>query len=275
METQTRLFDIIFNEDEITWKTMIYKLVKEEGMDPWNIEISSLAQKFLLMLKELKKMDFRVSGKVILAAAILLRIKSKRLVGEDFNNLNRLIAMSEDSDDEFYEELEGEFVEDIDMQSGAINLEGEDYSLTPRTPLPRKRKVSVYDLVDALHQALEVKKRRKNRLSEVADEPELLAPIKKKDISIVIGEIYDEIQKHFFSDKVRRMMFSELVSNEAPREAKVTAFMPLLYLDNQRKIDLFQESHLGDIEIALNKNPPKVNETIEPEAEEQKTDALN
>lgn len=271
METQTRLFDIIFNEDEITWKTMIYKLVKEEGMDPWDIEIGSLAQKFLVMLKELKKMDFRVSGKVILAAAILLRIKSKRLVGEDFNNLNRLIALSEDSDDEFYDELEGEFVDDIDMQSGAINLEGEDYSLTPRTPLPRKRKVSVYDLVDALHQALEVKKRRKNRLSET-EEPEFTAPIKKKDISIVIGEIYGEIQKYFFDDKVRRMMFSELVSHEAPREAKVTAFMPLLYLDNQRKIDLYQDSHLGDIEIILNKNPPKMNE-LKIDEEEPKADA--
>ncbi len=246
MEQQTRLFDIIFNEDEITWKSMIYKLVKEEGMDPWDVDIAELGQKFLDMVSKLKKMDFRISGKVILAAAILLRIKSKKLVNDDFDNLNRLIAMTDE--DEFYEELEDDFMDDSDYQPAEEKKD--EYKLTPRTPLPRKRKVSVYDLVDALQKALEVKKRRTNRLSR-KEESDVRIPEKTKDISIVIKEVYAQIKDFFSGKKEQRIYFSELVPS-GTREDKIYTFMPLLYLDNQQKIELSQEKHLGDIEIRMN-----------------------
>lgn len=250
MEQQTKLFDIIFNEDEITWQSLIYKLVREEGMNPWDINISVLSNRFLDMLKTLKKMDFRVSGKIILAAAILLRIKSSRLVGEDFNNLNRLIAMTEDNEDDFFEELEAEFMEGIDDSPTAA--EGQDYRLDPKTPLPRKRKVSVYDLVDALNKALEVKNRRKNRLSDLDNAPEVRAPGKQKDISEVIGEVYEQIKRFFKEKREKKMLFTQIVPSNSSREEKITSFVPLLYLDSQRKIDLFQEKHLAEIEIMMN-----------------------
>lgn len=251
MEAQTRLFDIIFKEDEITWQSMIHKLVREEGMNPWDINISVLAKRFLEMLEKLKKMDFRISGKVILAAAILLRIKSGRLVGEDFNNLDRLIAMSQD--DEEFEEIEGEFLEDIDQmeRKQEFTKQENNYSLTPRTPLPRKRKVSVYDLVDALHKALEVKKRRTNRLSN-AEETNVELPSNQKDITQVIQEVYESIRDYITQRKEKKVMFSKLVPDSSSKEEKVNTFMPLLYLDNQRKIDMYQEKHLADIHITLN-----------------------
>lgn len=254
MEAQTRLFDIIFKEDEVTWQSMIHKLVKEEGMNPWDINISVLSKRFLEMLKKLKKMDFRISGKVILAAAILLRIKSKRLVGEDFSNLDRLIAMSDEPEEDMFEEIEGEFMDDIeDMErKEEYAKENDNYQLTPRTPLPRKRKVSVYDLVDALHKALEVKKRRTNRLSD-ASKVEVDVPEKQKDITVVIQEVYENIRTYLQKRKAKKVMFSSIIPETASKEEKVGTFMPLLYLDNQRKIDMYQERHLSDIQITLKK----------------------
>lgn len=253
MENQARLFDIIFNEDEISWQSMIHKLVKEEGMNPWDINISLLAKRFLEKLQKLKKMDFRISGKAILAAAILLRIKSKRLVGEDFNNLDRLIAMTdnEPEEEDVLEEIEGEFLEDVEEESSPQEQKKDNYQLTPRTPLPRKRKVSVYDLVDALHKALEVKKRRTNRLAQQA-EPEVDVPEKEKDISQLIQEVYDQLTEYIAKKKAKTLMFSQFVPNESSKEEKVGTFTPLLYLDHERKIDLYQEGHLADIEIKLN-----------------------
>ena len=259
METQTRLMDIIFNEDEISWKNMIYKLVKEEGMDPWDVDIKKLSQRFIDMVRKLKKMDFRISGKVILAAAILLRIKSKRLVGEDFNTLNRLIAMTEDDEDEFYDSLESDFMGGMNEISDEAKDRDDLYKLTPKTPLPRKRKVSVYDLVDALQKALEVKNRRTNRLS-AAEETDVKIPEKQRDISEVIQEVYLQIRSYFLEKKYSKVKFSHLIPKEASKFEKVSTFMPLLYLDNQRRIDLFQEKHLDDIEIILNKN----NNSIKP-----------
>ena len=253
MESQTKLFDIIFNEDEISWQSMIHKLVREEGMNPWDINISLLAKRFLERLQKLKKMDFRISGKAILAAAILLRIKSRRLVGEDFNNLDRLIAMThnEPEEEDIFEEIEGEFLEDIEDDSDIQDQQNDGYKLNPRTPLPRKRKVSVYDLVDALHKALEVKKRRTIRLAS-QEETDIEVPEKQKDITLVIQEVYDQIREYIAKRKAKTLMFSNFVPEDSSKDEKINTFMPLIYLDNQRKIDLYQERHLEDIEIKLN-----------------------
>ena len=149
--SQDVVFNLIFKEDELTWQSIIYELVKKEEMNPWDIDISLLSQRFIEMIKTLKEMDFRISGKIILAAAILLRIKSNRLVGEDLNQLNRLIAMSEATEDDLFDALEDEFSGEITKMSFE---EGDDrFKLIPRTPQPRKRKVSVYDLVEALKKA--------------------------------------------------------------------------------------------------------------------------
>jgi segregation and condensation protein A len=231
---------MLFEEDEITWQSMIYELVRTEQMDPWDIDISVLSVRFLDMVKKLKKLDFRVSGKIILAAAILLRIKSNKLIDEDMNQLNRLIAMTEADDDAMFEELG----EDGYQRS---QIEHDKFTLIPRTPQPRKRKVSVYDLVEALQKALEVKRRR---VVLHDTEPGLIVPEKKKDMSLVIQELYDQIVKYFRKKKLQKIMFTQLLPSEERRD-KVYCFVPLLHLDSLRKIDLVQESHLGPIDIYL------------------------
>ena len=42
-------------------------------MDPWDINVSVLAEKFLVMLNKLKEMDFRVSGKMVFLKMLLLK----------------------------------------------------------------------------------------------------------------------------------------------------------------------------------------------------------
>ena len=37
---QDKIFDIIFDKNEITWQTMLYELVKTEQMDPEKLEES-------------------------------------------------------------------------------------------------------------------------------------------------------------------------------------------------------------------------------------------
>ena len=145
---QDKIFEMLFDKDEITWQTILYDLVREEKMNPWDVDISLLTQKYLKMLKKFKEMDFRLSGKIVLAAAILLKIKSNKLVG-DADKLQEL--MTSTGEEEFYEDLSEEELQEI-----------EEAKLIPRTPQPRKRKVSIYDLVGALQQALEVKKREGN-----------------------------------------------------------------------------------------------------------------
>ena len=241
MENHDQIFEILFERDEVTWQTMLYELVRSEKMDPWDINITLLSQRFLETLKQLKAMDFRVSGKVILAAAILLKIKSNRLLNEDISNLDRLFAQSEEEEG-LLDELN-----EITDRFGSEREALKDVQLIPRTPQPRKRKVSIYDLVSALQRAMEVKKRRVMR-----DIPsvELTIPEKKVDISTVISNVYSKIKLFFYKKGAEKLTFTQLIPSES-KEDKVYTFIPLLHLTNQRKIDLLQNRHFGDIYIHL------------------------
>ncbi|MFH1642126.1 MAG: ScpA family protein [Nanoarchaeota archaeon] len=236
-EGHDRIFDILFTKDEITWQTIIYELINNGEIDPWDVNISSLTQKYIDMIKKLQGQDLRVSGKVLLAAALLLRIKSSRLMGRDLENLDRLFSQNDEEDDTLL------FEED-----SIVRGPEEKYNLIPRTPQPRKRKVSIYDLVGALEKALEVKKRR-----VIASIPptSIEIPKKKVDVGDLIKEVYGKIKNYFYQGTKERLTFSKLIT-ENTKEAKIHTFIPLLYLSNQRKVDLAQYQHFGDIEIILN-----------------------
>ena len=53
--THDKILDIVVEKDEVTWQNMIYKLVKHENMNPWDIDVSRLSERYLQMLKKLKK----------------------------------------------------------------------------------------------------------------------------------------------------------------------------------------------------------------------------
>ncbi|MFC2135641.1 segregation/condensation protein A [Bacteroidota bacterium] len=244
-----RIFNILFQEDELTWQNIIYDLVRTEEMDAWNIDISLIAQKFLGKLKELKDMDFRLSGKIVLASAMLLKMKSSRLLEQDLTNFDSLLSSAEDDAMDVLEELTDEYADGVRAAQDGLP------KIRPKIPQPRKRKVSVFDLVEALEKALEVENRRKEYIEPEAD---VKAPVKSRDISLVIKDVYDKVVSFFTkSDKTKLMMFSQLIPSDS-KEDKVFTFIPLLHLDFQRKIDLMQEHHFGDISIVLNKKKGKV-----------------
>ena len=246
MDHHDKIFNIIFSKaDEITWQSIIYKLVKSEQMDPWDIDVSILAQKYIDMLRSLKEHDFRVSGKVLLGAAILLKIKSNKLVGEDLSELDRLLIGVEEE------------MEEIGFDETAKPQLNEIPTLIPRIPQPRKRKVSIFDLVKALERALEVKKRR---LLHSIPPLNLEAPKKKKDVTEIIREVYGKIKSFFISALKDKLTFSKLLPSDS-KEDKVHTFVPLLHLAQQNKIELVQQTHFGEIEILLKKKEePKVEE---------------
>jgi len=236
---QDQLFDMLVNKDEITWQNLIYDLVKSEQMDPWDIDVGLLVKRYLDTLKKLKEANFLISGKVVLAAAILLYIKSHKLINEDIANLDLILFGKEE------EEFEGSLLDELEEEKEDIDL-----SLIPKVPHVRKRKVSVDDLIKALQKALEVDKRRTlRRIRDQALKVEI--PEKKVDISKLIKEVFDKIKKFLSTKEV--VTFNELVGSNR-KEDKIQTFIPLLHLTQQQEIDLNQEEHFGEIKITLYKN---------------------
>ena len=237
---QEKLFNMLMQEDEITWQTIIYDLIKSGEMNPWDIDISILAQKYLETVKKLKEHNFSLSGKVLLAAAIMLRIKSDKLITEGIAALDYL--MFPPSEDE---------LEEFEDKKQRIQLL-ENPRLTIKTPLARKKRVSVDDLMQALGKALEVNERRLLRRAEEQRIPDnLKIPEKKIDIYKLIKDLYSKIL--FLFKGKEKLTFTELIPSER-REDKIATFIPLLYLDNQTKINLDQKEHFGEIDITLVKN---------------------
>jgi chromatin segregation and condensation protein Rec8/ScpA/Scc1 (kleisin family) len=105
----------------------------------------------------------------------------------------------------------------------------------------------VYDLVEALQKALEVRDRKVLR---EMDAPKVSIPEKRRDISEVMKEIYARIKTMFGAGK--RLTLTTLIPSQN-REDVIQTFIPLLHLSHvsHRKIDLEQKEHFGEIEIKL------------------------
>lgn len=245
--TQQRILDIIVGQDDVSWKGIIFGLIDSHQMDPWDINISLIAAAFIQELRKLQQMDFRIGGKVVLASAILLKMKAERLHDDDLGALDSLIQSVESQDEQL-----------LELGPDGVVRERLPYpKLTPRTPQPRKRKVSVYDLIEALEQALEMEARRPVRVApRVLDTIE--PPSHHIDISKVIQEVYRMIFDHYEvrKESAGTLAFTQLVKGETKRD-HVMAFIPLLHLDNARKIDLEQQAHFGPITVhLLDATPP-------------------
>ncbi|MDI3502166.1 MAG: segregation and condensation protein, partial [Archaeoglobi archaeon] len=112
-------------------------------IDPWNIDIVELTDKFLKKLEEMKKLDLRISGRTLLYAAILLRMKSDTLVlgeEEEEENVEEFIELEED----FYDSAEYPEIKPVVRRF-------------PRRP------VTLQDLIEELKAAERVELRRYER----------------------------------------------------------------------------------------------------------------
>ncbi|MEK6816308.1 MAG: segregation/condensation protein A [Nanoarchaeota archaeon] len=236
---QDRVLDILMKESEITWQNIILELIKSEQMNPWDVDVSILTQKYLETVKRLQETNFFLSGKILLASAMLVKIKSQKLVDEDILNFDSILFHQEDQFDALDDFAE--FKERQKFDAPGLGI---------RTPQSRKRRVSVKDLITALERALEVNKRRILRHNALwnFNKPEI--PEKKIDMAELIAGIYGRI-KSFFS-KQEKVTYSRLLpQGELTKRDKILTLYPLLYLENDSKIDLIQNEHFGEIEVEL------------------------
>lgn len=233
---QDKLFNMLMQKDEITWQTIIYDLVKTGEMDPWDINITLLSRKYLETIKKLQEHNFFLSGKVLLASAILLRLKSDKLLTEYIARL----------DSQLFPQEEMEFEDLGDDKRIVFDA---NPRLTIKTPQERKKKVSVSDLINALEKAMKVNQRRILRRERQAYIPEeLKIPEKKINLNQLIREIYNKITNFF--KKQETLTFAQLVNSEK-KDEKIRTFIPLLHLDSQEKIIIEQEIPFDDIHIKL------------------------
>jgi len=234
---QEQIHDILFSR-EIGWQEIIYDLINTEQLDPWDINITILTDRYLIKIQEIEEADFFISSKVLLAAAFLLRIKSEILLSKYNKSIDDILFERKEKEKQVLERIE---------------LEEEIPLLIPKSPMSRLRKVTLKELMEALNKAIITENRRikkeiinKNALRET----EISLPKRKFSIKDKIKEIYEKLFGYFKENKGKyRISYTDFVG--ISKEERIIAFSPLLHLEHQKKVWLEQEKHFDEFFIWL------------------------
>ncbi len=223
IETKESKIDLERFVSEGTWKDLLIELVKKNKLDPWNVDIVEIVDKYIEAVKELKIMDLRIPANIILAASILLHFKSEAL----------------------YLEIEGEKIEQ-DQESSIERAMPEIPELSFRLRIPPKRKITLNELIQALEEAMKLKEAKEQKKIESIDFP---IKFEKKDIEEELRNVMEKIKRN--ADKKGMTTFSFLSKLFNPDDVLISLFVPLLYLMHRGKVILLQEQFFGEIIIAL------------------------
>lgn len=245
------------------WQVIIYDLINSEQLDPWDINVIVLTRKYFEKLEEMEERDYYISSRVLLAAALLLRIKSEFLLNKHIKSIDEILFGKKDE--------EKKEIEHIEIDEDELPI------LMPKTPLSRQRRITLPELMSALNKAIDTESRRikrevavkrAKRLSEV-DIPQFRKINLKDRIRWFYAKILTALKK---KEKINRVGYSKLVGSE--REEKLACFLPLLHLSYAQKLWLEQQEHLDEIWIYLfqyfDKNRDQFIEDLEEDIEEMK-----
>ena len=215
-------------------------------IDPWNINIIEVTDRFLNELDWRRQLNLRVSGRTLFYAATLLRMKSEQLADADG------WGADDEGDlgpgDDFDEAPEGDF--EYEGRLGPIEqLEREIQRRLDRKNL-RKSPVTLFELIIQLKN-LEKEERRRRKL---ADEDSIL-PDADDIVSIAHDEGYQDTAVTVYQECLKCMVRDEeMTLAELCRKLGwdvPEVYIPLLFLMLEGQCALRQEEFFGDIFIQV------------------------
>jgi len=222
MLSDQQLINLMVSEP--SWEDVIIKIVAEEQMDPWSIDIIKLSNSFLNYLQKMEQLDLRIPARFILIASILLRMKSDVLEEKEEKIL---IPEAEKEADDMLRKLA---------------------ALPPLQPPLKRiplRNVSLDELLSALRKAYEVQERRVERKMRIKRAVEVVLPAPEtEDITERINKLLAQINSALA--EVDNIEFSRLVKRWGRKEI-VESLLPLLHLSQDGKIDLLQTELFKEI----------------------------
>ncbi len=209
---------------------ILLEMARNGEIDPWNIDIIDITDKFLRKIEEREKVDIRVSARTLLYASILLRMKSDILVNAP-------------PPEEEYIDEPPDFGE---MEPDELPL------LEPRLRHAASRPVTLQELIDELQRAVATKDIQAMRQTRKVERPprktleEVLGIAHEEDIERSIVEMIKVLDVEFGYREF--VVMSELIKDQTPHGI-VDVYLPLLFLANRKYILLTQEVLFEEIFI--------------------------
>ncbi len=227
---------------------ILVQMAKAGKIDPWNIDIVDVTDKYLAHLFEMKAQNLRTTGKTFWFASILLRLKSNVLEGNDIFDF-------EDENQDDYELTDDEIIDNYEPPTNNVISFNEVLQRRTSVKINRNRTVTLKDLIrqlefyemlekkHSLKQAHERAKRRVRNYANLSAE-DIVNLAHEEFIENSVQAIQAKLEKIF--NKEEKVELHELVSIGM---SKVTAFIALLFLTAEGKCDLEQDEFYSDLYV--------------------------
>lgn len=225
---------------------ILVQMAERGEIDPWNIDIVEVTDRFLSELERRKELDLRISGRTLFYAATLLRMKSEHLEQLALDvDLEFTEEMDEEGADEFSFDIDG----DENKAIGPVDrLEREIKRRLERKQF-RRHPITLYELITELKNA-EKEERRRQRLRSYGPEEFYDA---EDIVSIAHEERFQESALEVLeacrdcSPLDERISLAELIRKTGRSVPEV--YIPLLFLMFEGDVVLEQEDFFGDLFI--------------------------
>lgn len=227
-------------------------LAERGEIDPWNIDIIEVTDRFLSELERRRELNLQISGRTLFFAATLVRMKSEQLV---------IVDEPEDSGDGEDDDLFGESGtgdgEDIDYTGRLGPIERLEHEIQRRLDRKSMRKspTTLFELITELKN-IEKEERRRRRMAEGGREDYTDSLIDADDVvSIAHEEGFQESSMTRLAEYLEGLEIDEeMTLSELCRRMEwgiPEVFIPLLFLALDGRCSLRQEEFYGDIWVQI------------------------
>jgi len=224
----------------------VFKLVIDERMDPWEIDLISFTEMYLEQAKNKDNLNFLVTGQLINMAWSILKMQCEQVLSSAEEEEKKETVEEEGFFDEWEIWDQGlyEEPEDIDYEEEVLDSDG--LPLEKAVRREEKKPVSLIQLVDAFEDAKQeakyrekMEKIRKEKKKE--REQELKAREEDYDTRSHEEDIQSEITKIWkriccYEQKVITL---NMIHDDRKKDI-ITALMSILFLNKQGKIKVKQ-----------------------------------
>jgi segregation and condensation protein A len=223
---------------------ILVQMAERGEIDPWNIDIVEVTDRFLSELERRKELDLRVSGRTLFYAALLLRMKSEYL--------------EQDGQEEEFGEEPGEdedfgIDEDFSGEGGLGPIERLEREIRRRLDRKnlRKRPITLFELILEL-KAAEKEQRRRQRFAlplfrDLVDVEDVVGIAHEEGFREAASAVLCQCQSQIEQEGV--MTLEELAAIMG--KPIVDVYIPLLYLMSEGKLCLWQEEFFAEVFVQM------------------------
>lgn len=251
----TEAFDLNFNNlnpenNEVDGIEILVQMAKQGKIDPWNIDIIDVTDKYLTHLFRSKAQNLRLTGRTLLFASILLKLKSNILEGVELSDFDT----QPEEPDFGYDDEPLDYEQEYIPTNNVVSI---DEVLQRRTSvrLNRNRVVTLRDLIRQLefYEMLDKKQSLKNAHERAKRRVKNYSNLSPEDI---INLAHDEyIEKGVerlranLEDILNRQDKIELNELTLLGMDRISAYISLLFLTVESDYDLVQDEFYSDLYV--------------------------